>query len=275
MKSVKDNIDYNKVYHCDMGGEYKIIEYLYYDSKAKDHFIKIKFSDTCTEKIVRYWNAIAGNVKDPYAKIICGVACIGNVAGASKHKKQYDVWRGMIGRCYDSKYFTYGNYGGAGVRVSDRWLCFEYFLNDLPSLSGYNEWINDTKGIYQLDKDTLQEDIPQHMRVYSKETCCFITRSENYIRRSKDKKIYGNPDTQYYGVTKSGNNFRACIVVGGIKRNLGTFYLAEAAAVIYNYYAWLYGNPLINENVNMTVAEALRYKSTYRVDPPVEMCKIV
>lgn len=40
--------------------------------------------------------------------------------GASKHRL-YNVWRGMMQRCYNTEYFDYPEWGGRGIKVFDAW----------------------------------------------------------------------------------------------------------------------------------------------------------
>ena len=77
----------------------------------------------------------------------------------------YRVWHNMLERCYSpkfqEKYTTY-----KGCSVSKEWLRF----------SNFKRWMEkqDWEGL-QLDKDLLFEG----NKVYSKETCVFVTRSVN------------------------------------------------------------------------------------------------
>ncbi len=43
----------------------------------------------------------------------------------------YSTWEGMVARCYNKNHQSYHNYGGRGISVCDRWLCFENFLFDM------------------------------------------------------------------------------------------------------------------------------------------------
>lgn len=43
----------------------------------------------------------------------------------------YDIWRGMMSRCYNSAVASYPDYGGRGIKVCDRWHVFENFFADM------------------------------------------------------------------------------------------------------------------------------------------------
>jgi hypothetical protein len=48
-----------------------------------------------------------------------------------KESPTYKSWSGMIYRCTNPSYYQYDEYGGRGIRVCDRWLIFENFLEDM------------------------------------------------------------------------------------------------------------------------------------------------
>lgn len=135
----------------------------------------IKFDDTNYTTEV-FGTAIKnGNIKDRYAKDIYGVACIGNVKKVD-HAKEYDVWVRIISRCYNIKDKAYLNYGKNNVTVCDRWLCFEKFIEDLPSIDGYEDYIKKEER-FELDKDIKQPD--SKSKVYSLNTCMFVRSLDN------------------------------------------------------------------------------------------------
>src|SRR5581483_12352522 len=43
----------------------------------------------------------------------------------------YHTWVGMKSRCSNKKGRRYGDYGGRGITVCDRWMAFENFLADM------------------------------------------------------------------------------------------------------------------------------------------------
>lgn len=47
------------------------------------------------------------------------------------HSKIYRVWWSMMQRCNDKNTNSYKNYGGRGINVSNRWIKFEKFYEDM------------------------------------------------------------------------------------------------------------------------------------------------
>lgn len=45
--------------------------------------------------------------------------------------KTFYIWAAMIQRCKNPNCKDYKNYGGRGIGVCDRWLCFENFIKDM------------------------------------------------------------------------------------------------------------------------------------------------
>lgn len=43
----------------------------------------------------------------------------------------YNTWKGMKARCLNPNATSYESYGGIGITVSDRWLVFTNFLEDM------------------------------------------------------------------------------------------------------------------------------------------------
>ena len=92
------------------------------------------------------------------------------VNGVRKQKRvwvcpYYQAWTHMLERCYSDKYQErFPTYKGCSV--SDEWLTF----------SNFRRWMESQDWEYkQLDKDLLFEG----NKVYSKETCVFVTKAVN------------------------------------------------------------------------------------------------
>lgn len=180
----KREIKFDKIYQSRSFGPFKILSRAERNSKSNHIMVNIQFINTGTITTVRYCDVLEGNVRDDYMPHVCGVGYIGK---ASSYHPAYGIWNGMITRCYDKNNANYRLYGAKGVTVCDRWHCFEYFLEDLPLIDGYNNWLNNP-GLYQLDKDLKQIGKPYNEKVYSLETCCFLYRSDNCRLGAIDKK---------------------------------------------------------------------------------------
>lgn len=237
----KREIDYDKIYQSNNFGPFKILRKLEYKRSSGNHIlVEIKFIETGTIKEVRLADALVGNIRDDYRPTIHGVACIGN--GSSYHPA-YNMWESMINRCYNANDANYKRYGAQGVTVCNKWLCFENFLEDLPNIDGYSEWVNNP-GAYALDKDYKQMYFPKNKKIYSLETCCFIPYAEN------SRIAIFEHSNNYIGVRKIDTGYESSIYVNGEKIFLGIFPSDVLAAAAYNNaLSYLYPNAFIRNNV--------------------------
>ena len=129
----------------------------------------IEFEGGVIIEDLNYHQIKNGQVKNPYHKSVYGVGCIGigkYVAHVKrKPTKSYDTWIGMLRRCYSEKSFirrpTYKD-----VTVCEEWHNFQTFAK------WYEE--NYIEG-FHLDKDLLSKG----NKIYSPETCCFISLEDN------------------------------------------------------------------------------------------------
>ena len=271
----RTEIDYNKVYHSNNCGDFVIVEELkpkIYNNVTK-RVVLVRFLDTNYECSVNLIEALKGIVKDPYAKNILGIACIGPIDRSTVSQNEYNIWYGMIRRCCCKESDSYSTYGGAGVTVCPEWLCLANFINDLPSLPGYYEFKARPNGAkYQLDKDLKQRHLPKNQRVYSKETCMFIPETMNNQIKIRDHKVNTNCSSQYIGLYRTPHNtFQCHAFSNGIKYYIGTFKDEIAAANAYNWYALNYNVGYgINQVPYMSPVEWGKYKSGVK-----KMCSIV
>lgn len=101
----------------------------------------------------------------------------------------YDRWSNMLRRCYSQKYhITFPSY--IGCEVCEEWLIFSNFKSWMQS--------QDWKG-RELDKDLLS-----NSRVYSPETCVFVSKAVNYALYSERPSNNGLP----LGVSPSYNKYQ-------------------------------------------------------------------
>ena len=168
-------------------------------------------------------------LKDIYMPILCGYGCIGNAPSMDEHGNkslEYSKWAAMISRCYNPKDSSYRSYGARGVYVCHRWLCYEFYLQDLPLLPGYNEYIAHGMTGYDIDKDTRY---PGNL-VYSADTCCFIPSQYNY------STVAPKPKSGYFGVVERVRNDGTLMYDCSVNHiHYGTFDCPEAAACLNDW----------------------------------------
>lgn len=157
-------------------GTFVIVDY-----KRNDDVL-IRFTETGYELVTQSSHIRRdGRVRDPYTRIILGIACKGN-SRASSTSKAYIVWIGMIKRCYNPKVIekhpTY-----AECTVCEDWLVFECF-------EGWYEENYPNDGMkYHLDKDIK---VPGNKK-YSPDTCIFTTPLENNRQAQCKYHEFTNP----------------------------------------------------------------------------------
>jgi|SRR5690554_3323709 len=136
----------------------------------------VKFDETGYIRECFIDNVKAGKVSDPYSKSFLGIGYLGEYSKSKPYWKQAkQLWSNMMKRCYNPK-DDKGYYGRCFV--DDRWKCFANFLEDLPELEGFDDWLlgfeeGNTK--YNLDKDLK---IPGN-DTYSREACMFLSEHTN------------------------------------------------------------------------------------------------
>lgn len=280
--SDRKQIDFNKVYHSNNYGDFIILKEV--DPVNSKRMILVKFlnSDELNPEHIGVYElstALKGEIKDPYLKNICGVACIGNAKSTINGSidKRYRVWSDMISRCYNVNYTPYKSHGACGVTVCLQWHCYEYFLCDVVNLPGYQEWINCSQGEYELDKDILQQNIPINMRVYSPTTCMFVPSYKNAQTIRRDNEV-----SKYVGVQAGGSvgKFRVKIGPKESRLSIGTFDDEIAAANAYNAYAEYFNDELgydkymINDVPYMTPME-IKSHTNSKIYPGIPMYRII
>ena len=139
-------------------------------------------------------NLKKGKIKNPFHKSIYGVGYLGLHSDGSRplitgdNVRPYVLWNEIIRRCYDEKSLerkpTYRD-----VTVCDRWHSFALFLEDLPKIKNYELWLQNENERVSLNKDLFYtENGLEHInKVYSLETCQFLTQSEN-VKEVHDRK---------------------------------------------------------------------------------------
>lgn len=177
-----------KTYTDRFGNKFNVTEIAFRDAYSVAHykcvFINTGYETTALASQIR---GQCSHVFDRFSPSVHGVGCMGN-AYRKDNPKLFEVWRAMIARCYNPKNPSYKTYGAKGVQVCEKWKRFDWFLEDVPKIKGYNQKEID-QGNLVLDKDIIN----RKAKLYSLETCCFVSRSENTkesARRTwKERKV--------------------------------------------------------------------------------------
>lgn len=110
------------------------------------------------------------------------------------YNKIYQTWYNMTQRCSNPKHKLYKNYGNKGVKVCDRWLKLDNFIEDIDKIKGFDLDLF-MSGKLALDKDKIGNN-----KLYSLENCCFISLQENNKYKPNQQKIV-------IGTSPSGEEF--------------------------------------------------------------------
>lgn len=198
-------------------GKFEVIKYVNW-SNVTVRFIDTGYVKTCNMKEVK-----TGSIKDYMKPSVCGVGVIGDkhlTNGSNTRAREYEVWSGMIKRCYSELSFkrrpTY-----IGCAVSESFKSYEKFY----------EWYRDQIGCndkFDLDKDLLVKG----NKIYGESTCVLIPPEINNAL-TKTNKLRGNyPVGVHFCNTKKsfiGQINRGC----GQQEYLGKFKTAEEAFLAY------------------------------------------
>lgn len=141
-----------------------------------------------------------------------------NVNGKKYFCPFYIVWTGMMKRCYSTtfknKHLTYSE-----CSTSKEWLSFSKFKSWMIK----QDWKEK-----ELDKDILI----QGNKLYSPETCLFVSKQINTLLRERK----ANRGCLPIGVTKVNKTYVSRCNKNGIKIYLGSFSTSEEAYNTYKKY---------------------------------------
>lgn len=118
-----------------------------------------------------YYDILINNKRNKYVQLIT--------------KKLLHLRSYIIRKCDDPTYYKYANYGGRGVTYDQTWKDKDKFLQDICSVEGFN-FMSYIKGELSLDKDLKD----YKAKIYSKETCTWVTNAENEVLKPSRMKTY-------------------------------------------------------------------------------------
>jgi hypothetical protein len=168
-------VEVGGIYKSKKCGEYEIL--CRNDQESYNKFrtcYDIKFLKTKYVTTVRVDQINTGSIKDPYFPSVCGIGYLGEPKNEYRDPYIYNRWNNMINNCYNDKYRNYSLHGALGITVCKRWHCYANFAEDIESLPGYDDMINNPKKRYRLV--IVQQNTPENQKIYSPETCILINQ---------------------------------------------------------------------------------------------------
>lgn len=158
-----------------------------FKNRKRSYYFLVQFADG-TQEVTTRCQIKKGNIKNKNAPFVYGVGFIGYGIHKSSFKdsptREYKAWNHMLRRSYSELYHM-EKPSYIDCTVDERWHNFQNFCEDIPHLDGYKEWKENTNPM-ELDKDTKV----LGNKFYSKDTCMFITRTENTLAASVTGHTY-------------------------------------------------------------------------------------
>ncbi|EHZ2023244.1 hypothetical protein K5K75_001441 [Campylobacter coli] len=168
-------------------GSLRAIEYAY----SKNRMAFWKYECDCGNIIIKRSNTITYQTKK-YMKVkpkfpSCGCKELEQKTKHGYRKLKdthplYKVYNSMMNRCYNSNLSEYKHYGALGVTVCNEWKNNPKAFIEWGLKNGYKKGLS-------IDKDILCEKKRIYPKVYSPETCQFISKFDNNSYSSSRKEI--------------------------------------------------------------------------------------
>jgi len=165
--------------------------------KNTSPILQIMFLTTGFRNVVRKDCITNNKVKDYYFPNISNVACLGvydkNNLSSNLFKNILSTWKSMVNRCYYKKNQNYKYYGEKGIYVDDRWLVFEYFVEDISKLENYCEKL---ANLSEYTIDRIDVDGP-----YTLKNCKWSSKKE----QARNRRWRGTAQYKQTGVDQLQN----------------------------------------------------------------------
>ena len=205
LKKIKESLEGMVVKSS--SGEYIIEEYVNH-KEVRVRFIETGFTTSVDAKEAR-----KGSVKDPLFKSVCGVGYFGIGEYKAKESESntpaYEVWRGIIRRCYDENYSKNklnGRY--EDVVVSEKWHNFQNFA----------EWFYSQKyweSSFDVDKDLKVIG----NKVYGEEGCSLVPTAVNSLFSGSNERLVNRELPKGVHFCKSKLRYIAQIHIGELTKS--------------------------------------------------------
>jgi len=173
-------LDTSKIYSSNNCGDFKVINYRNHKN------VEVQFLDTGYRCTVQAVHVVSGKIKDKLFPSVYGAGFVGEgvhiLNEAGRGTKAYDSWRGMLGRCYCLK-IQKRQPSYVGVTVCKEWHNFQTFAKWF-----YDNYIEG----FHVDKDMRQRGVKS--KIYSPETCTFISQRDNSIEANAKSYRVRDPE---------------------------------------------------------------------------------
>ena len=204
------------IFHTKQGCKFQVTKYV------NAFEVHVKFITTGYETIANLQHVKEGAVKDKLSPTVQGVGIVGSESISINRKpiKEYEVWFGMLNRCYSTKPREQ-NRTYSGCVVSENFKYFPYFKDWCSKQIGFAN-----KG-WDLDKDILVKG----NKIYSEDTCCFVPNEINKLFTKSNTARGELP----IGVCfhKTTKKYEAQITTNSKRLYLGVFNTQEEAFYTY------------------------------------------
>ena len=145
------------------------------DTQSENSYFLVRFQDGY-EKIVFAASIGRGRINNPMIPSCCGKGFFGEGIYASQEEgfilPEYRLWVRIVHRCYGEK-------SSKGFYVSERWLNYQNFCDDITLLEGYVYWKeNNSSMAFKIRKASPK------IKVYSKDTCIFVAKRKAVTKRT-------------------------------------------------------------------------------------------
>src|SRR5574344_1325009 len=165
-----------KIFSSKSYGDFEVLEYL------GNSRYTIRFIQTGTKIKTTKHHIKNGRAMDRFCPSVHRGGFLGDKYNTAHFLSRR--WKNMIGRCYNTNNTRdYPNYGAKGITVCERWHNFSNYVDDVVLLEGYDEQLV-KMGKLHLDKDIINRET----KIYSPETCKWVTQSENTKEMNKRVK---------------------------------------------------------------------------------------
>ena len=104
-----------------------------------------------------------------------------NTTHGDSGTRLFNIWNHMRYRCFNQNHSKYEYYGAKGTTVCDEWKNSYEAFKEWSIANGYD----DTK---EIDKDTICNRDGIEPKIYSPNTCMWVTKEENLKQRTGSDK---------------------------------------------------------------------------------------